>query len=202
MHLLTATADRTLGWLANPAEWFERLTWQELLLLLATMVVLLVLAFLYMPALESGLDRRGILALELAWSPARAQEIVDGWRTDKLLGQARKGAYVDFAFIVFYALAGVLLVLLLARAAADSDAVSAATAADLASYGARAIVLAGALDAVENVFLLRLLRAERVGRLAVVVSALATAKFLAATVTVGVVVILAAALLAAATPWS
>ena len=182
--------------MANPAEWFEHLTWQELLLLLATTVVLLVLAFLYMPPLGQGGRRDGIVALQLAWSPERAQEIVDGWREAKLLGKARIGIYVDFAFLVLYAIGGVLLVVLLARAAADTEAVSAATAADLASYGARAIVVTAALDAVENLGLLALLRAERAGRLAVVVSAVATAKFLAATVTIGVVVILVAALLA------
>jgi hypothetical protein len=121
-----------------------------------------------------------ILRFELAFTPTKAETIVETWG-EKNVRIARGDIYVDFAFIVFYA--GFLW--LVCNGAASHLTGGWHRAATMI---ARAMLVAGALDAVENIGMLAMLRGTFV--MAPIVAACAAVKF--ALVAIGIVFIYAA----------
>jgi hypothetical protein len=118
------------------------------------------------------------VSLELARTPAAADEIVQSWRARGLIGAARRNIWVDFLFLTIYSTSLALLVTLSARAAVATALVERRRGEAAGAVGALAMWTAGALDAVENVALLRML-GGRIDRLSVRVSfASAAAKFI------------------------
>ncbi|WP_322937861.1 hypothetical protein [Nocardioides bizhenqiangii] len=98
-----------------------------------------------------------IVPFELAGTDQRAREILAGWGDDGV-DAARRSLYLDFPFLLGYAGLGALL------AAASAEPVGDAGRAWLTPIGwgaAAGAVLAGVLDAVENLALLRTIRAWR-----------------------------------------
>jgi hypothetical protein len=172
---------------------FGPLSWEELLLLVLLFSLLSVLTYVLMPSLTRAPGDPGIISLELAWTPTRTRTILDKWRGAHLLSAAKRGIYVDYAFLVAYAMTGALFVTLLARA--TGDAISDSTARHAANAGAIAMWSAGVLDAIENVGLLRLLSLNAGTGTGVLVSAIASVKFLligvALVITVGLVISIA-----------
>ena len=115
----------------------------------------------FFPSLEPG-----ILRLEVAGRPRRAEAIVRAWEARGALGAARRSIAVDWPFIVFYSVALAALGTLAGRAG-DAETAGAA----LAYAG----VAAGLLDVVENVGLRRML--DRRFGFALVTACLACLKF-------------------------
>lgn len=106
--------------------------------------------------LTTGETPRGIVDLELA-DRTRAQEIVSIWKSRNLLPAAFESIRKDWSFILIYVT--VLLIGLLTVGVRGPGLVS-RTAAVLALL----TVLAGVLDAVENLGMQRQLRAAEAGR--------------------------------------
>lgn len=99
----------------------------------------------------------GIVPFELAGTDQRAREILAGWGGDGVAA-ARRSLHLDFPFLVGYAGLGALL------AASSAGPVGDAGWAWLTPVGcgaAAGAVLAGVLDAIENLALLRAIRASR-----------------------------------------
>jgi len=119
----------------------------------------------------------GIVALELARSPRRAQQIVGRWQEAAELGRARRSVYLDFAFIVSYVAGLAFLILLAARAAEESGLMSGERADTFAWVGSLAMIGAGALDTVENLGLLLLIRGRISRGWTLLTSACALVKF-------------------------
>jgi hypothetical protein len=149
-------------------------------------------------ALFPRLGSPGIVALELAWSPGRAKEIVGRWSANAALGRVRRSIYLDFAFIVAYVAALVFFILLAARVAEGSGLVSDETADTFAWIGSLAMIGAGTLDAVENIGLLLLIRGRIARGWTLLTSACAAVKF--ALLSAGALAALAA-LLASLIKW-
>jgi hypothetical protein len=133
-------------------------------LLLATLVV----AFIQLKDktyLESDTAPRGIVSLELGWSQTRDTSIIRSWKTDtldlssvtlcqqqplpmNLLKKARFDVCLDYLFILLYTLLGVLVVTALQKRVRQGR--------HWFTYLLVALVLiAGALDCIENVGLLQ-----------------------------------------------
>jgi hypothetical protein len=112
-------------------------------------VVSLVVTF----AIEAWLNRPlaiapgGIVGLELARTPAAAQQILDMWSAADLIGRARTGVWFDYAYLAAYGWFFREMVLLewWTRAAAVD------------AWFARLPIVAAAFDAVENIGLLMVL---------------------------------------------
>jgi len=102
-----------------------------------------------------GASGVGIVPFELAGTDQRAREILTGWGDDGVAA-AERSLHLDFPFLVGYAGLGALL------AAASAEPVGDAGWAWLTPIGwgaAACAVLAGVLDAIENLALLRAVRA-------------------------------------------
>lgn len=92
----------------------------------------------------------GIVEIEVPWSTERASEVVASWEGKGLLGIARKQVYYDFLFLVLYPLALSILCAWLG----GSVPVKLSLLGILVSWG---VLLAGPLDAIENIAILRML---------------------------------------------
>lgn len=98
----------------------------------------------------------GIVPFALAGTDQRAREILTGWGEDGVAA-ARRSLHLDFTFLVGYAGLGALL------AGCSADPVGDAGWSWLTPVGwgaAAGAVLAGVLDAIENVALLRAIRSS------------------------------------------
>ena len=92
----------------------------------------------------------GILAIEAPWSTERASEVVASWQQKGLLRIARKQVYYDFLFLALYPLALSILCAWLAGSLPEKWGLLGI----LVSWG---VLLAGPLDAIENIAILRML---------------------------------------------
>jgi hypothetical protein len=121
---------------------------------LAVLAVLTIAYSLALNAQGKPLRERvpgGIVAYELAWSAERAGEILEAWRPVREV--ARRQLVLDFGFLVLYPLALSLACALLSQASPGGGVAAAG------AFLSRAVLLAGPLDAVENLALLRMLGA-------------------------------------------
>jgi hypothetical protein len=94
---------------------------------------------------------RGVLSLELAWSQAGADAVLGSW-SESLRDEARTQIRLDFLFLVVYPLALSLSCAWLAESPLDSMAPAGV-------FIAWAVLLAGPLDLIENVTMLRMISA-------------------------------------------
>jgi len=139
---------------------FGGLTQWELLLLSLTFAAVGLLVGAVMPQPKShapGAKSRAIMALALAWTPARAREILQRWSELRVLGKARMGVEVDFAFLPCYSMFGALLITFIARIGAAHHHLAVDTADAIAQSGAIAMWVAALLDVFENLGLLKLI---------------------------------------------
>jgi hypothetical protein len=97
----------------------------------------------------------GIVSLELAGSASRAQAIIDSW-DDAARSSARHGLWLDYAFLVCYAVTLVLGCNWASRQLAAASVLLEWVGGILAS----AVILAAAFDAIENLALLAQLRSR------------------------------------------
>jgi hypothetical protein len=166
-----------------PAPFFT-LEWPETGLLLAGLSFLFLLTMLLFPRpLDTREAKRGILSLELAWTPANARRILDSWRRAGMLGRAKRNVQWDFAFIPSYAAFAAVVGVVAARGAAEAGFLDTSTARDTASAVAWAMIFAGALDLGENLALFSVLdaaqrREDPPAAAVTAASTLATAKLL------------------------
>lgn len=119
----------------------------------------------------SGVDK-GVVSLELCWSGRRANEILDAWRGESLVDTAIANVRWDFLFIPFYAAAIGLYCGWAATRATDFWALI------LVSL-AWSQAVAAVLDVIENLAMLRMLKADVVnsGRLPRIATLCAAIKF-------------------------
>jgi hypothetical protein len=90
----------------------------------------------------------GIVKFELTWRSRTAREILADWKSHGVIARARTSIALDWAFIPAYSSTLALAAILLGRAA-DADS--------LAGAAACGAWVAGGLDLVENIGLLRML---------------------------------------------
>lgn len=138
---------------SHPFEWLSHLH-QAILLVLLALATISLMAVLARQgrALETDAAPHGILSLEFAWTPHRAEAIRESWKNahPKLMDTARQQLRLDFAFLLVYP----LLLSLAGAMLADPRGSSLAVAGLFTSW----LVLAAApLDALENISLLRVL---------------------------------------------
>lgn len=102
-------------------------------------------------AFAPALDQSGttILAFEFATTPDRAEEILDGWGRAGRAG-AEQSIRIDFAFIVAYAC-------LISLGTATVASWKTGWRARLGWWLAGLVIVAGLLDVIENVLLLRVI---------------------------------------------
>lgn len=98
--------------------------------------------------LRTSAAPEGILSYEFAWSKTKAEAILASW--DSLKETARQQLLIDFGFLVFYPLTLSLACAMLAGSAFNKMAV-------VGFFISWAVLLAGLLDATENLSLLRML---------------------------------------------
>ena len=176
------------------AGWLSSFSWEELLLVAGAATALTVLTGLYFPKL-AGEGGYGIIALEVAWTAPVAERILDRWRRENRLGKAKTNVEIDYAFIVFYSILGAVVLTLLARAAVGAHALSFEHGDRAGKAGALLFLVAGGLDAIENVGLLLQLRRERVsGALQAFSSFAASLKIVLLAAGLGLAVVLVGAL--------
>ncbi len=120
-------------------------------LIVAAAVAAIWLMFLHDDALAPAVEKSGtgIVAFEFAATPERAEEILDGWGRAGRAG-AEKAIRIDYAFIVAYTVLIGLGTATMARRATG-------TRARLGWWLAGLMLVAGALDAMENTLLLRVI---------------------------------------------
>jgi hypothetical protein len=137
-------------------------------LAVVTLGLMVWLHFLDAPLRAVGTSPGGIVSLELAASAEQAGDIVEGWRQAKVVACARTNVWVDFLFLLVYSCFLALLALALRRGLRrwmyheDHDEHSGfdrccGLQARLLCWMAVGFLVAGLLDLVENVLLLRLL---------------------------------------------
>jgi hypothetical protein len=139
------------------------MTWPEHLPLavrLAVVVVAGLAAFLlsrtmgaYGAVMRARADGKGIVALELTRTAAKARDLVGRWGPEGVAA-ARASLRVDFGFVLSYVVLGVAFAATVARHAQARGWHGAATGVRWAMAG---FVVAGACDAIENVLLFRVL---------------------------------------------
>lgn len=112
----------------------------------------------------------GVLHIEFPWTSARAGEIVEHWRGEGLLATARRQVRFDFLYLILYPVTLSLLTSLVAGSATG-------TVALLGVATAWGVLLSGALDAVENIAILRMLSGSLGAPLPQVATIAATIKF-------------------------
>jgi hypothetical protein len=101
-------------------------------------------------ALRNDVAREGVVSFELAWSRSCAEAIIGSWRERGLESTARRQICIDFGFLALYPLVLSLGCAMLAEA----STVSLPAVGIFISW---AVLLAGPLDATENIALLRML---------------------------------------------
>lgn len=130
-------------WMSKPALWIT-----FALITLATLVVGNILQQKGNP-LSTQKVPAGILAIEMPWSGEKARAIVEAWGAD-LVAAAKKQVMVDFLFLLlyplFFSIACVLLALILPEKLQLIGL--------MVSWG---VLLAGLLDAIENIAILLML---------------------------------------------
>lgn len=140
--------------------------------LLVISIVLLIAASHFMKQLVATV-RPPPICLQFAWSEGRASQILEKWsEADKRA--ARLNLALDFVFIVIY-VTGIALACALA-----ADALDAARwpgGGGMGGMFARAIIIAGLLDAVENVAQLLMLAGSRTQPWPALASVCASLKF-------------------------
>lgn len=92
---------------------------------------------------------RGILSLEFAWNGPTAERMIASW-PGPLRERAKRQIWIDFAFLAVYPLAFSLSCARMSESLPD-------TLAPVGVFVAWAVLLAGPLDLVENVAMLRML---------------------------------------------
>jgi hypothetical protein len=131
-------------------------------------------------AMEPARDSSGtdIVAFEFAGMPERAREILDEWGAEGRAG-ATRAIKIDYAFLIAYA---VFLSLAVGSLAAGVGKRTRAWAESLGWGLAGMVLVAGALDAIENTALLRVLDTHRSGGISglatLTAAAAASVKFL------------------------
>jgi hypothetical protein len=155
--------------MSHPLNWIPVGTRKKLLwgFLGSTLVLLL----LFQPAnrpLMTGEAPAGVISLELAWTPVRAQSILESWGSDARLFAAF-GLGFDYLFMASYSLA-------LALGSLMASARQAGWFRRLGTWAAYGAILAAVLDALENLGEFQQLFHARVD-LAAVVGLCATLKF-------------------------
>ncbi len=129
-------------WLSSPYRWP-----MFAILLIGTVLFAIELTRQGKP-LRTSAAPGGILSYEFAWTKPKADTILTSWVEIK--GTARQQLLIDFGFLVFYPLALSLACAMLAGSAFNNMAV-------VGVFISWAVLLAGPLDAVENLALLRML---------------------------------------------
>lgn len=114
----------------------------------------------------------GIIGFEFAFTAAKAKRIIDSWSDYRDV--AVKQVRADYLFIAGYTCSLLFICFHAADYARQSGHGNLASAADLAGYGA---LLAGVLDCIENVGLLRMLAGHISTPVVLVTSLSAAAKF-------------------------
>ncbi len=120
------------------------------------------------------------LRLQFAWSEVRASKILDKW-SDADKRAVRLNLALDFVFIVIYVVG---LTVACALAANALDAARWPGGGGMGGVFVRAIIIAGLLDAVENVAQLLMLAGQKAQPWPALASVCASIKFVLATVTV------------------
>lgn len=108
--------------------------------------------------LETPQTPLGIVALELAGTEEIARQVLSIWRRRGRLGAARRNVLLDFPFIVVYAFGLALAWLLAMRLARHCNAIGDNVIGTWTGVAQLAAFAAGALDVVEDVALLKLIK--------------------------------------------
>lgn len=153
-----------VGWLEHRAVWLAAF-W------IATGALMAVLAVQGAP-LRTGAATRGVISFELTWGAERAAEVKRAWEDGPgdLIARAKRQIRIDFAFLAVYPLALSLVCARLSESPHD-------TLAPVGVFIAWAVLLAGPLDLVENLAMLRMLGAGVSGTMARLASWCAAVKF-------------------------
>ena len=123
----------------------------------------------------------GILEIELPWSEERAAEVVASWEQGGLVPVARKQVYADFLFLLLYPLA-------LGFACAWLAGNLSGRLAQLGFLLAWWVLLAGLLDAIENIAILQMLGGSQGAPLPQIATIAAALKFTLVVVAFGYLV--------------
>jgi hypothetical protein len=111
-----------------------------------TFILLLCITLLIGRQMQADLKPDGMAALELAWSPEKAQRIISGWKEKGVFDDAVRLQWWDDFFLIFYsttmALACIIVADVMRRAGMSGHALGYALA--------WAMWLAGLLDFIEN----------------------------------------------------
>jgi hypothetical protein len=120
--------------------------------------------------LKCSAVRNGIGSFELAWKKARAEEILREWKS--LVPTALTQLHWDFGFLIVYPLSLSLACAMLAQSQDN-------TLPELGTFLSWTMLLAGILDACENLALIRILRQQAATEFLVKTASLsASVKFL------------------------
>lgn len=122
--------------------------------------------------LRTGAASKGVISFELPWTGDRAEAVRQSWleAPGDLIGRAKRQIRLDFAFLAVYPLALSLACARLSESPHD-------TLAPVGVFIAWAVLLAGPLDLVENLAMLRMLGAGANDALARLTSWCAALKF-------------------------
>ncbi|HQR35966.1 MAG TPA: hypothetical protein PLK30_24800, partial [Blastocatellia bacterium] len=135
--------------MSHPFSWFaSSYRWPLFSFLLAGTVLFACLLTCQGKPLRTSAAPSGILSYEFAWTKPQADSILTSWASMK--ETARQQLLLDFGFLVFYPLTLSLACAMLAGSAFNKMAV-------VGAFLSWAVLLAGPLDAVENLSLLRML---------------------------------------------
>lgn len=135
--------------MSHPFSWFaSSYRWPLFSFLLAGTVLFACLLTCQGKPLRTSAAPSGILSYEFAWTKPQADSILTSWSSMK--ETARQQLLMDFGFLVFYPLTLSLACAMLAGSAFNKMAV-------VGAFLSWAVLLAGPLDAVENLSLLRML---------------------------------------------
>lgn len=170
----------------------DRLLWVLVVVALVGVFVFTAGAFRSMEAhLRSTGATGGVVALELALTPARAIALIGAWPADGI-AVAQRALWLDFVYIALYASGLAAACTLIARHGAGA----------WAAWGRRLVPLplvAGALDVIENVNLLLVLNRAGTGEAAL--RPFTTVAALCATIKFALIAITLLFLLAYASTW-
>lgn len=112
-------------------------------------IVLMVVLMVQGRDLARGAGPRGVLSFELSWNRAGAEAVLASW-PGELRDRAKQQIGIDFAFLAIYPLALSLSCARLSESPLD-------TMAPVGVFLAWAVLVAGPLDLVENLAMLRML---------------------------------------------
>jgi hypothetical protein len=168
------------GWLEHRALWLT-VCW------VATLALMTILAVQGAP-LRTGAATRGVVSFELPWTAERAAEVKRAWEEGPgdLVARAKRQIGIDFAFLLVYPLALSLAGARLSESPHDGPTL---VGAPVGVFIAWAVLLAGPLDLVENLAMLRMLGAGVSGGLARLASWCAAVKFTLVFAALGYVVL-------------